>query len=431
MSEGMIRRLRKKFILTAMLTLVGVMLGISGLIFLTNTLLTRQSIRSILNYLIENDGKIVTEGNRPIEGASDEEPYTIIHFISEITNNRGNVYLSPEFRFTTRYFAVKFDQEGKLLEIQDNHISSISEEEAEQYGRAALKRWKQFGRYKSYYYQVGKKEDGTTIVVFLDSWIQVRANNRLLYSALIMIGFGVFVTFILVWFFSKRAIQSEIQNAELQKQFITDASHELKTPLAVIKANTEMQEMLEGETEWTQSTLRQVDRLSGLIANLVQITKSQEVEKGTRKPTDISHIVNETVKSFSAIAVNEGKEMHLAIDDGVQMKVIDSEVRQLVSLLLDNAIKYCDPDGKVSVTLQKKNRGIQLVVGNTYKEGKNTDYRLFFERFYRKDESHNSEKGGYGIGLSIAENIVKQYNGSLTAKWANDCIYFTAILKEN
>ena len=430
MSEGMIRKLRRKFIMTATLTLVGVMLGISGLIFLSNALLTRQSIRGILNYLIENDGRIVPEKiYKPIDD-DDIYNYTILHFLSELVNNDESSYRSPEFSFTTRYFAVKFDADEKLIEVQDNHISSVTEEEAEEYGREVIHRWRKFGRYKSYYYQVGEKDDGTRIVVFLDSWIQVRANHRLLYSAFIMIGVGVIVTFLLVWFFSSSAIQAEINTAELQKQFITDASHELKTPLAVIKANTEMQEMLEGETEWTQSTLRQVERLSGLIANLVMITRSQEVEKGDRTDTDVTKLVLETVQSFSSVAQNEHKELQRFIDEHVSMRAIESEIRQFVSLLLDNAIKYCDPDGTITVNLQKRGKGITLVVSNDYKEGKDTDYNLFFERFYRKDESHNSDKGGYGIGLSIAENLVKQYKGSLTAKWSDGIIYFTAILKE-
>ncbi len=429
MSEGTIRKLRLNFIRSAMVTMVSVMLGISGLIFLTNAWLTRQTIRNILDYLIENDGRII-----PAETMNNGEEiydYSILHFLGEMINNEdSSLYKSPEFRFTTRYFAVKFDADEKLVDILDNHIASVTEEEAEHYGRDALKRRRKFGRYKSYYYQVGKKDDGSAIVVFLDSWIQVRANDRLLYSVFIMIGFGVIVTFLIVWFFSSKAIRAEIKNAELQKQFITDASHELKTPLAVIKANTEMQEMLEGETEWTQSTLRQVERLSGLIANLVMITKTQERENGNRTETNVTLAVLETIQTFMPVAANEHKTLTQSIEEKVTMKAVESEIRQLTSLLLDNAIKYCDPEGLVQVTLQRRGKSVTLVVANDYKEGKDVDYNLFFERFYRKDESHNADHGGYGIGLSIAENLVEHYKGSLTAKWNNGLIYFTAVLKE-
>ena len=403
MSESTIRKLRLNFIRSAMLTLVGVMLSISGLIFLTNAWLTRQNIRSILDYLIENDGRITpAEPIKPGEAGYD---YSLFHFLSEIVNSdEENVYRSPEFRYTTRYFAVKFDADEKLVEILDNHISSVTEEEAESYGRAALKRRWKFGRYRSYYYQVGKKADGSSIVVFLDSWIQVRANDRLLYSVFIMIGFGVIITFVIVWLISGSAIRVELKNAQLQKQFITDASHELKTPLAVIKANTEMQEMLDGESEWTQSTLRQVERLSGLIANLVLITRTQEKEKGDRTETNVTLAVLETIQTFSPVAQNEHKTMTQSVEEHVTMKAVESEIRQLTSLLLDNAIKYCDPEGTVQVTLQKRGKGISLVVANDYKEGKDVDYHLFFERFYRKDESHNADQGGYGLGIGLRES---------------------------
>ena len=132
MSEGTIRKLRLNFIRSAMVTMVSVMLGISGLIFLTNAWLTRQTIRNILDYLIENDGRII-----PAETMNNGEEiydYSILHFLGEMINNEdSSLYKSPEFRFTTRYFAVKFDADEKLVDILDNHIASVTEEEAEHY----------------------------------------------------------------------------------------------------------------------------------------------------------------------------------------------------------------------------------------------------------------------------------------------------------
>ena len=437
MSESTIRKLRLNFIRSAMLTLVGVMLSISGLIFLTNAWLTRQNIRNILDYLIENDGRITpAEPIKPGEAGYD---YSLFHFLSEIVNSdEENVYRSPEFRYTTRYFAVKFDADEKLVEILDNHISSVTEEEAESYGRAALKRRWKFGRYRSYYYQVGKKADGSSIVVFLDSWIQVRANDRLLYSVFIMIGFGVIVTFVIVWLISGSAIRVELKNAQLQKQFITDASHELKTPLAVIKANTEMQELMDGESEWSQSTLRQVNRMTGLIGNLVQIARAQEMTDGELAQTDISVVVSETADSFAPVAASDGKRLEKEIPDSLVIKSSDSSMRQLTSLLVDNAIKYCDDGGTIKVELARSRRGAVLTVSNDYAEGANVDYSRFFERFYRQDEAHTISAGrsegtsgehtnkiGYGIGLSIAESLVKSMKGSIDVSWNKGRILFT------
>ena len=146
---------------------------------------------------------------------------------------------------------------------------------------------------------------------------------------------------------SKGIVRTEMENMEKQKQFITNASHELKTPLAVIKANTEMQEMMDGESEWSQSTLRQVDRMTGLIGNLVQIVRAQEMTDGELAPTDVALAVSETVDSFAPVAVSEGKKLEKEVPDSLVIRSNDSSMRQLTSLLVDNAIKYCD-DGTQS-----------------------------------------------------------------------------------
>ncbi|MDD6550639.1 MAG: HAMP domain-containing sensor histidine kinase, partial [Lachnospiraceae bacterium] len=214
------------------------------------------------------------------------------------------------------------------------------------------------------------------------------------------------------------------------KQFITNASHELKTPLAVIKANTQVQEMMNGKDEWSESTMHQVDRMTGLIQNLVTIVRAEEKEDaGDRTDTDISEAIRDTVKSYAPVAENAGETLNQNIGDGIHMNAVESQIRQLATLLIDNAIKYCDEKGTIDVTVIQKGRGIRLSVSNSYADGKNVDYSKFFERFYRADQSHNVDKGGYGIGLSIAESLVKQYNGSINASWKDGIITFDCILK--
>lgn len=364
-----------------------------------------------------------------------ENNYDVREFLYELfgTGQTDNSF-SDEDTYSTRYFAVICDEDGEPLEIIANHVSQLTVEEAEALSEYARGRLFHFGQYGKYYYRVSRTDSGQTMVIYLDSTNQINANTRLLYSAMFLILFGVIVTFIFVRMFSGKAIEPEIRNAELQKQFITNASHELKTPLAVIRANTEMQEMLDGESEWTQSTLRQVDRLNGLIQNLVMITRAQEKETAERVPTDISGTIKETVETYLPVAEQDGKKMEQNIPDGITMKAVDSEIRQLVTLLLDNAIKYCDEGGTIRTSLWQKGRETWISVSNNYAEGKDVDYTRFFERFYRKNEAHtidNSKdsKGGYGIGLSIAESLVKKYNGSIRADWKDGVITFICMLK--
>jgi len=248
--------------------------------------------------------------------------------------------------------------------------------------------------------------------------------------ACILIGFGMVISAFVIKSWAGKLIQPEIKNAELQKSFITNASHELKTPLAVIKANTEMLEIMGVENEWTQSTMRQVDRLTGLIQNLVLVTRASEKDsKEDRVETDFSAIVTDTAKSFEAVATSDEKTMELSVASDVKLLAHEGDIRQITTLLIDNAIKYCDPKGKVTVGLgrDKKHKHIYLRVSNSYESGAGIDYHRFFDRFYRGDEAHNIDKEGYGVGLSIAQGLMERYHGDIKVNWRDGIITFTCI----
>ncbi len=425
MSESAIKKLRRKFIVVSMVTLASTMFLIAGFIYLGNTLLNRQIVQNTLDYIIENNGELIKWN----ENKKKKDINQYIRFLEEIfTTNSG--YQSPEFKFTTRYFSVLFDADGNVTDIKNGHITDVTDDEAKSYAQQALQKNHKFGRIHNYYYKVQYNEDGSSIVVYMDSGNIFRANERLLYLALVLIAVGMIIAFLIVRVLSYKAIQNEIKNAELQKQFMTNISHELKTPLAVIRANTEMQEILSEENEWSQSTMRQIDRMNGLIQNLVMITRADEKRIHTdAEDVDITNSIRETIGNFKSLAIQDKKKLTENISEGVHMRAEDSQVRQLCSLLVDNAIKYCDDNGEIAVSLIQKGRGILLTVSNTYAQGENVDYTKFFERFYREDESHNVDKGGYGIGLSIAESLARQYHGNINVSWKKGIISFACHLK--
>ena len=267
-------------------------------------------------------------------------------------------------------------------------------------------------------------------MIYLDRSTQIATIDRVVFASLSLMGIGTILAFCIMRVLSQGVVRSEVKNAERQKQFITNASHELKTPLAVIRANTEMQEMVGGATEWTESTLKQVDRLNGLIANLVMISRAQENDTGEIKDMDIAAIVRETAQTFTVVAESDNKHFHTEIPDTLMHRCNEGGLRQLLSLLIDNAVKYCDEGGQIGVSLTTAGRGGRwalLQISNDYKDGENTDYNRFFERFYRSDESHNS-KGGYGIGLSVVAELVKNMRGTIDAGWKDGRIIFTVKL---
>ena len=435
MNEKRIHSLRIKFLLISFASMTMAMLVVTGLILGSNYLIAQRNIRGVLRYIIENEG--ILPGAHDLSHSNGEDPqrdYSMVRFLNEIFHPeiiRGD-YDDPEFYYTNRYFAIIYDQSGKINNVITHHTAVVSEKEADVYGQAALDSKSEFGRYSDYYYQVAKMKDGATIVVYLDSSDIISANIRLQYVTLGMILFGVILAAVFTVYFSKWAIASEVRNMEAQKGFITNAGHELKTPLAVIKANTEMMEMIGGSNEWTESTVRQVDRMSGLISNLVMIARAEESEFANENicdDCDITAAVAETVKNFESVAAGSGKRLEKEIEEDVRMKASDSQIRQLASLLIDNAIKYCDDDGMIKVVLSRKGRTTQLSVSNDYRDGEGKDYTRFFDRFYREDQSHNTDKGGFGIGLSIAEAIVKAYRGSINVAWNDGRICFVCELK--
>ena len=441
--------------MTSTLTLFCVMLIMGGFIYLFGTITIRNEAQQIMRYIAENDGDLPKPDaiqNNDDESQGSDTDSGDEHDNSFTETMEWSLYSifgvgdffdeTPDSYYTTRYFAVLFDENETVSVIKTSHIAYIDEEQAEEYARIALDRPFRFGNFGRYYYYCADRESGGTIVVYLDRTEQLSLMRRVLISVLSILGFGTFLSFFIMRLLSKGFVRTEMENVEKQKQFITNASHELKTPLAVIKANTEMQEMMDGESEWSQSTLRQVDRMTGLIGNLVQIARAQEMTDGELAPTDIAAAVSETADSFAPVAASDGKKLEKEIPDSLVTKSSDSSMRQLTSLLIDNAIKYCDDGGTIKVELTRSRRGAVLTVSNDYAEGANVDYTRFFERFYRQDEAHtisagtvtgSSEggsgertgKSGYGIGLSIAESLVKSMKGSIDVSWDKGRILFT------
>ncbi|MEE3420953.1 MAG: HAMP domain-containing sensor histidine kinase [Lachnospiraceae bacterium] len=462
MNARSIKELRRRMITVSMISFVLVMLFAGICINVANINQVRANAKDTLDYIVENDGELPDPANSTsfkfgetdstAEGS--EENASAASASSDASGSTDSSaadqdgYLerhenfTKEFRYTTRYFAVLYDADGNIDRINTNHIVSITEEQAKDYSEFVEKlnenKWSfsrlfssGFGKYGDFYYEIGTMSNGCQIIAFLDSSTQLSISNKVISQTVIICGSGLLVTFFLVYIFSSRMIQPEIENARRQKQFITNASHELKTPLAVIRANTEIEEMMHGEDEWTQSTMRQVDRLNGLIQNLVMITKAQEKEdKSVLAEIDVSKMVEESIDPYESLSQQEKKALVRKITPDLKMVADESKIRQLTTILIDNAFKYCDDDGTITVALDQTGRRktARLVVSNNYADGATVDYQKFFDRFYREDQAHTQDKGGYGIGLSIAESICHSYNGSITASWKDGIIYFTCLL---
>ena len=254
--------------------------------------------------------------------------------------------------------------------------------------------------------------------------------TRLIILYMAGLWFVVLVLFIIAMSrYSRKLVRPFVENDEKQKRFITNASHELKTPLAVIAANNEMAEAVSGKTKWTESTTRQVKRLQSLIENLVVLTRLDEMNDIVLTDIDYSALVSETAEPFRSVIESAGRKYECRIEPGIHVNGERRTLQQIVSVLLDNAAKYCDEEGIVSIRLTRKGKGSLLSVSNTYEEGKDVDTSRFFERFYRQDESHNSGKSGFGIGLSMAKEMTERMNGRMEVGYREGIITFSVELQ--
>ena len=408
----MLTKIRLQFILIASAAVMGILLVFVGMFNSFEYVQNNRDISIILDILAQN------KGNLPKDDALKEALQDVRLSVNQVQQ--------------INYFSYSIDSKEAITSSNLEHIrdfdSSDLLELAELVDYEQEEGWIKVGEV-SYAYRIQKQSNQALFLVVLDTSTFVHHRTDL-FSASIKLSIYSLILFVLVVFiFSGRAIKPYVENAEKQKRFIANAGHELKTPLAIIAANTEMQELLEGETEWSKSTKDQVHRMTELINRMVTLAKMEEQPDLVLSTVDFSRVAKDAAEDFKTALMKEGKEFEINIQPGIQIKAEEKSLFELVTILVDNACKYCDPEGKVVVRLnQTPLRQARLEVSNTYVEGKEVDYSRFFNRFYREEESHNSRISGFGIGLSMAEGIVKVFKGKIYAHYKGDTITFRVLL---
>lgn len=307
----------------------------------------------------------------------------------------------------------------------------MTQQSAIAYAAAALRHGKGYGFYSSSCkFLVTAQENGQYLAIFLDCYQQLRAVRMLAAWSGVSYAVCIALVYVLVVLLSRRAIDPVVQASERQKQFITDAGHELKTPITVIGTSLKVLEMEVGKQKWIDKARVQTEKLRELVQALITLCKYDEQTTLLHpQPFNVDEAVRDTVESFAELA--QAKDCSLDISSLPELIFCGDEaaVRQLVSILLDNAVKYAVPDTVIHVSLEPLWRGVQLAVENDYVQPIDVPLDRLFDRFYRPDASRTAATGGFGIGLSIAKSIAEAHHGTICASTKENRITFTAELK--
>lgn len=409
----MIRDLRKNFILVAMLSTMLVLTAIMGVVNFSNYREMLDRADEMTALLEQNDGKF------PEEPSWHEQDDTETPPAKPENDEKDKSRFSVETPFETRYFTVTVDENGEVTDCDLDRIAAVDEETAEEYTQTAQQKNKTTGFQGIYRYRVTETEDGAKYV-FLDCRREISNFRTVLVTTISVSLLGLAAVFVLVVIFSRMVFRPVEESIQKQKRFITDASHELKTPLTIIDANIEVMEMESGESQWTKSTRKQIQRLSGLVQQLVTLSRLDE-EKGLEEKCEfnLSEAVSECVQPYESLAQTREKNLTLNIEEDITYTGDERSIRQLAGILMDNAVKYSSENGNITLTLKKKGKKIFLEVYNDADDLPQGKLDVLFERFYRLDSSRNSGTGGSGIGLSMAKAIVQAHKGKITAENKN------------
>lgn len=328
----------------------------------------------------------------------------------EMVLNIDRPGMFSETPFSARYFKIIYQDDRIYVDL--NHIITVDEQEA--YKMASLIT-KEEGFYDNFYYKVLKQDDikENKVIFFLDTKMERESFLSFMRTSILITFGGLFIISCLVIIFSKLVTKPILDGYQERKEFISNINHEIKTPLAIIKATNEIIELESKKSEWTKIIDEQTNKMDELLKKALFISKMDEDKLAINKvKMDYSEVIKEVVSPFEVLSQKDNKRIILDIEDNVNIIGEESLMGELISILVDNAIKYSTNGSNIKVSLKKHNKNVILKVSNSVADIKEGDHNYLFERYYRSEELSNN-KHGYGIGLSMANTIVKLHNAKI------------------
>jgi two-component system sensor histidine kinase CiaH len=408
----MIYRLRRKFIWICMISYTVVFLAIFSVIYIVNYCQNTISLDRLTDTISENGGQF-----------PDKQPDTDIN---SDQLDQTSFELNPEIRFTTRFFTAYFDQSGNELSLNTKSIASITEDQALSYAESVINGADR-GWLNNFRYKVFTTSDGKA-VVFIDARMMNDSAHKLFLTAFAVLAGGGLIVLLMVILISKKAVRPVSKSYDKQKEFITDVNHELRTPLTLIMTNLDIAETEIGMNEWLDDIRDESRKMNGLVDRLITLERMDGTQAELQRSVfSLSDAVLDNISSVLKLAKIKSEKVESDVDESVYINANEESIRQLISILIENAVKYCDKNGTITVSLKGKKHPV-FKVENSYSGAEDLELDRLFDRFYRADKARTYGQG-FGIGLSIAKAITENNHGEISARCINgETICFTVKL---
>jgi len=398
----MFKSLRRKFVATSVASVAVVIILMASTLNFINYYKMGQRVDDSL-YEASKSSALVT-----IFSDGEEDMIVTKNTASKTPNNNG-------------FSIAKIDENKNVIRSYRDDVLIKGKDDLQKLVTDAVNESSTSGYVGTYRYLKVNNEAGN-LVLLLNTQRDLDSFHAFMRNSIIVSSIVILSVFILLVLISKKVIAPIQQSYQKQKQFITDASHELKTPLAIIRSNTDVLELENGDSKWTKNIQNQVDRLTSLVNSLVVFSRMEEKDTAEKVKFNLSESLHARIDDFEELASFQKKHIIADIDNNIYYRGEQQAIVQLMDILLENAIKYATKETNINVTLKKNKKYAMMKISNQANVKKG-DLRKVFDRFYRLDESRNSTVKGYGIGLSMAKLIAEKHKEVIKAYAPEDGIF--------
>ena len=407
----MFKKSKRKIIGALLAVLVILLFGTMCVIYLASYAEMTRENRSLLEQYV-SDYTLEEKTGKPApgrpEGAPDRRPFN-----------------PPRLELST-FYSVAVSKNGQILKVDTADVSTIEEESLTQLAADIIERGKKSGVERHLIYQAEDK-GSYILVAFLDNTVMVENVETLISYTLIFGAAALVLLFFLARYLADRIVAPLEESYKRQKQFVSDAGHQLKPPVAVVNTNLELLSHQIGENQWLSNIQYENQRMSALISQLLDLARTENAAP-QMETVDLSHLVCGETLPFETVAYENGLVLNSDIEESICMDGNSVQLKQLTSILLDNGISHSTNGKEVAIRLQKEKNYAILSVSNDGDEIPPEQRNYLFERFYRLDAARTGEDSHYGLGLAIAKAIVLTHKGTIDVQCHDGKVEFKAKL---